>query len=59
MSRLKEKEIADFFDCLRDIYSITDIGTFGEKLISRLRKVLDCPYSVFGSCDLRSMRLDS
>jgi DNA-binding CsgD family transcriptional regulator len=58
MSRLKEKEIADFFDCLRDIYSITDIGTFGEKLISRLRKVLDCPYSVFGSCDLRSMRLE-
>ena len=56
MSPLKAKEIADVIDCLRDIYALTDIGTFGEQLISRLRKLLPCNGILFGNCDLRRMR---
>jgi DNA-binding CsgD family transcriptional regulator len=56
MGRLKEQDIADVVDCLRDIYAITDIGTFAEQAISRLRKVLPCSGILFGNCDLRTMR---
>jgi hypothetical protein len=34
MGRLKERDIVDVLDCLREIYAITDIGTFGERVIS-------------------------
>jgi DNA-binding CsgD family transcriptional regulator len=56
MGRLKEQDIADVVDCLRDVYALTDIGSFAKQVISRLRKVLLCSGMIFGNCDLRSMR---
>jgi DNA-binding CsgD family transcriptional regulator len=56
MGRTKDQDIAAVVDCLRDIYAITEIGTFAEQLISRLRKVVLCSGIVFGNCDLRTMR---
>jgi DNA-binding CsgD family transcriptional regulator len=56
MSRLKEKDIADLLDCVRDVYAITDLATFGDRLIASVRNVLSCSGVVFGNCDLRSMR---
>ena len=43
-------------DCLRDIYAATDIGTFGEQIISRLRNVIPCSGVLFGNYDLCRMR---
>lgn len=40
MGRLKEQDLVAVVDCLRDVYALTDIDTFAEQLISRLRKVL-------------------
>ena len=56
MGRLQQRDIADVVDCLREVYAITDIGTFGGQLISNLRKVLLCHGILFGNCDLRLMR---
>lgn len=56
MGRLKERDIADVVDCLRDAYALTDIDTFAAQLISRLRKVLVCNGILFGNCDLHNMR---
>jgi DNA-binding CsgD family transcriptional regulator len=56
MGRLKKQDIADVLDCLREIYAITDIGTFGEQVIPSLRKLLVCGGMLFGNCDLRTMR---
>jgi len=56
MGRLKEQDIVHVLDCLREIYAITDIGTFGEQVISSLRKVLPCSGILFGNCDIRRMR---
>lgn len=56
MGRLKEQDIVAVVDCLRDVYALTDIDTFAEQLISRLRKVLPCSGILFGNCDLRTRR---
>jgi DNA-binding CsgD family transcriptional regulator len=56
MGRLKEQDIAAVVDCLRDVYAITDLATFAEHVIARLRKVVLCSGIIFGNCDLRTMR---
>jgi DNA-binding CsgD family transcriptional regulator len=56
MSRLTDRDVARLVDCLRDVYAITDIGTFGDRLIASVRNVLPCSGVLFGNCDLRSMR---
>jgi DNA-binding CsgD family transcriptional regulator len=56
MSRLTDKDITHLLDCLRDVYAITDVGAFGDRVIASVRNVLPCSGVLFGNCDLRNMR---
>ena len=58
MSRLKDKDIAQLLDCLRDVYAIADVDTFANRLIASVRKVLSCSGVLFGNCDLRRMQTE-
>ena len=58
MSRLKDKDIAALLECLRNIYAIADVDTFGNRLIASVRKVLSCSGVLFGNCDLRTMQTE-
>ena len=58
MSRLRQKEIGDFLDCLRDVYRIRDINSVCRKQLSlklgRWSSILTVPY--FQRVDLRTQR---
>ena len=58
MSRLKDKDIAALLECLRNVYAIADVDTFGNRLIASVRKVLSCSGVLFGNCDLRTMQTE-
>jgi DNA-binding CsgD family transcriptional regulator len=58
MSRLSQKEITDFVACLRDIYRIRNINTFGKRIVAKLGKLFASNSSVFSSVDLRTKRID-
>jgi DNA-binding CsgD family transcriptional regulator/GAF domain-containing protein len=58
VSRLRQKEIGDFLDCLREVYRTRDINAFGKTIVSNLGRLFASDSTAFSSVDLRTKRIE-